>query len=687
MKRHSKSFYFALFGLICIITAIYPNITFSYQKSIPVSTLDVDTTIFTFLGEYDQHEYYISKFANNWISGRDICIENGGYLACITSEEENNFIATRADSIVPDTSVFYTDYLYIGMSDLEQEGTWEWVSGEEMIYTNWLAGEPGGGTLENFGMMWLANDNRFGKWNDLTPELCRFVIEVPIQPEEELIYLGEFNNSDYFISTHAYTWTEGRDICIENGGYLACITSAEENDFIASAADTVEPDTSVFYDDYLYIGMSDVEQEGTWVWESGEPMNYTNWEPGEPGGGTLENFGMMWLVNDDRFGKWNDLTPELCRFVLEIPREEELIYLGDYNNSEYYISRHAYTWAESRVLCIENGGYLACITSTGENNFIATAADTVEPDSSVFYINYLYIGMSDVEQEGIWVWESSEDMIYTNWEPGEPNGGTLENYGMMWLVNDDRFGQWNDLTPELCRFVLEIRNEPISITLTPANPPIIIPETGGSFDYNIEISNNTADPQTFDVWTEILFPNGGSLQLFDVPNVTLPATVSADRDKTQTVPPGTPAGTYTYAAYVGDYQNWIIEDMESFTFVKEGMDGIYGAIDPSEWISYGESFENEGSILLIPNECTLLSAYPNPFNPETTLAWTLPQSGEAALIVYDIQGREVVRLVDGYHPAGFHQIEFNASSLTSGVYFARLISEQGQSTQKLLLLK
>jgi hypothetical protein len=82
-----------------------------------------------------------------------------------------------------------------------------------------------------------------------------------------------------------------------------------------------------------------------------------------------------------------------------------------------------------------------------------------------------------------------------------------------------------------------------------------------------------------------------------------------------------------------------------------------------------------------------LSAFPNPFNPATTIAFTLPQAGFTTLRVYDILGREIAILSNGRLEAGEHNLTFNGSSLPSGLYFARLNSGAFTSTQKLLLLK
>ncbi|MCB1058783.1 MAG: T9SS type A sorting domain-containing protein [Calditrichaeota bacterium] len=88
----------------------------------------------------------------------------------------------------------------------------------------------------------------------------------------------------------------------------------------------------------------------------------------------------------------------------------------------------------------------------------------------------------------------------------------------------------------------------------------------------------------------------------------------------------------------------------------------------------------------VPISCSL-SAYPNPFNPETTLQFDLPLTGLATLKIYDVLGREIETLLNKNMTAGTHVVHYNAASLSSGVYFARLIAGSGSATHKLLLLK
>jgi Secretion system C-terminal sorting domain len=74
----------------------------------------------------------------------------------------------------------------------------------------------------------------------------------------------------------------------------------------------------------------------------------------------------------------------------------------------------------------------------------------------------------------------------------------------------------------------------------------------------------------------------------------------------------------------------------------------------------------------LPMQFSLFEAYPNPFNPSTTIRFGLPSAGNVSLIIYDVLGREITSLARGTLDAGYHTATWNASSVASGVYFARL---------------
>ena len=93
------------------------------------------------------------------------------------------------------------------------------------------------------------------------------------------------------------------------------------------------------------------------------------------------------------------------------------------------------------------------------------------------------------------------------------------------------------------------------------------------------------------------------------------------------------------------------------------------------------------SQVIVPETYSLNQAYPNPFNPTTTLSFAIPVDSEVLLKVYNLQGREVSTLISGYMDAGYHSIIWDANSYASGVYFVKMQAGDFFKTQKLMLIK
>jgi hypothetical protein len=100
----------------------------------------------------------------------------------------------------------------------------------------------------------------------------------------------------------------------------------------------------------------------------------------------------------------------------------------------------------------------------------------------------------------------------------------------------------------------------------------------------------------------------------------------------------------------------------------------------------------DGNILsadedIVATRFELKANYPNPFNPTTTIEYSIGMAGQTRLMVYDIMGREIAMLVNEYRPMGTHKIVWNASSMPSGIYFYRLETSSFTRTQKMVLMK
>ena len=88
-----------------------------------------------------------------------------------------------------------------------------------------------------------------------------------------------------------------------------------------------------------------------------------------------------------------------------------------------------------------------------------------------------------------------------------------------------------------------------------------------------------------------------------------------------------------------------------------------------------------------PQATELKASYPNPFNPSTTINYTLANEGVVNIAVYDAIGRQVTELVNGVQSSGVHSITWNAANQASGAYFLRMTSGSYTTSQKLMLVK
>jgi hypothetical protein len=88
-----------------------------------------------------------------------------------------------------------------------------------------------------------------------------------------------------------------------------------------------------------------------------------------------------------------------------------------------------------------------------------------------------------------------------------------------------------------------------------------------------------------------------------------------------------------------------------------------------------------------PEHYSLWQNYPNPFNPSTKIRFSVPQSSNVVIKVFDILGSEIETLVNEEKPAGNYEVEFDATRLPSGIYFYRLQAGNFVGTKKMVLMK
>ena len=121
--------------------------------------------------------------------------------------------------------------------------------------------------------------------------------------------------------------------------------------------------------------------------------------------------------------------------------------------------------------------------------------------------------------------------------------------------------------------------------------------------------------------------------------------------------------------------------------------GIYtinaGHKSPLRWDSASVNIvvTNLGKVISKPEEFELYNNYPNPFNPSTTIRYSIPEASFTTLKIYNALGKEVAGLVNDIKSAGTYEVEFNASYLPGGIYIYTIQAGSFKETKKMILLK
>ena len=198
------------------------------------------------------------------------CAADGAHLVVIEDNDENDFVG----------SLTTTNNEWIGFDDLDLDNdTFRWVNGSTSAYTHWQSDQPGGGGREDCTT--IQDDQ---EWHDSSCDVRNpFVCECDPgyrAPSPPLVCMTNpaYSNTVLlgrryrFVFTPTVNWQEAENACAVDGAHLAVINDAEENSQLDSPANN----------QFLWIGYTDQQTEGQWVWVTGNSHPYTKWKGGEP---------------------------------------------------------------------------------------------------------------------------------------------------------------------------------------------------------------------------------------------------------------------------------------------------------------------------------------------------------------------------------------------------------------------
>jgi hypothetical protein len=246
-----------------------------------------------------------------------------------------------------------------------------------------------------------------------------------------------------------------------------------------------------------------------------------------------------------------------------------------------------------------------------------------------------------------------------------------DDYGIVYLRLSDNRAFFN-------------RQKPNCLEISVGNRGSNIVEPRDFLRIDGSITNNGITPVQTDLWYGVMF-NDDFYRLGVYRNIPVDSNQTLSTYFWQQVPEHAPPGDYIFIAYAGKYSLGIVDAQDSFLFevIPDRAGGSADAWNLSEGtIEFHDSADDYG-----PCEYLLIGNFPNPFNARTCIAFVLPEAGRVTLRIYNLAGRVVATLVNGYMEAGRHITNWDASPYSSGIYFYKLTADNQSFTKRMVLLR
>ena len=302
----------------------------------------------------------------------------------------------------------------------------------------------------------------------------------------------------------------------------------------------------------------------------------------------------------------------------------------------------------------------------GSISYNITVSDvTTDPTGTISSIykyvpgtGYVLMNGQDIIQPGIGYWlnASQSGLVILSKTYGMQKSTSLSDID---LADLDKFTITDSLGNEQSLYVANIDMDSTLESFDRAMPPPM-PELGMDARFN------------YGEFIKVVSTDSGLVDLeIDIESIAYPVTLSWDLNPENGLEYSFPGDTIlNKMSKIRDNKSQI-----SFSKNSNGRIRLFGKIS--------DSFTPNQ----IPKEFALEQNYPNPFNPTTTIKYSLAKDEFVTLEVYDILGARVAQIVNQQQKAGNYTVEFNASKLSSGVYFYKINTRDFSNTRKMLLIK
>ncbi|XP_033107156.1 macrophage mannose receptor 1-like [Anneissia japonica] len=441
------------------------SLVLPYICSRPLAKLEKCSTEDGWISGNSRCYLYVDQ-TRSWDDAQDYCDGLDGYLVSINNDEEQLTINTIASSKTT---------IWIGLSDKDSDGEYEWISGDNYIASNnsWDVGQPDASAGKCVEV--LNKGSNTGPWSTAKCEDRKAFVCERGQLSCYPGWRSYGGNCYQFNTLQPETWINSKTICDAQGTLLVTIKSQEEQDFLITQFDYLQ-DINV---ENLWIGISDTEKDGERVWVDGTIDNgpYMNWPKRiypENTPNTMD-CGSMFVLSPN--GQWDygdcfNTYSYICKVSAgsTVKPYNPGNVIGScepgwdyYEGQCYKVDSFQRTFSDSKKACEDMDSVLTSILNPNEESFLS-----VRLNAEAFYI-----GLTDQQTEGTFLWIDGNPLSFTNWQKNEPNNADtgedcVEIYG-----GNVQKGAWNDIPCSYQRGMICKKTAGTVTPHPPTNPPSI----------------------------------------------------------------------------------------------------------------------------------------------------------------------------------------------------------------------
>ncbi|XP_035262568.1 C-type mannose receptor 2-like isoform X2 [Anguilla anguilla] len=439
--------------------------------------------------------YFVGEESMPYEEARKACMADEATLVTVTNRFEQAFVSSLVFGRVG-------DYFWTALNDQNNTGTFHWLSGDEVTFTNWNRDQPG---LDKGGCVALATGFATGLWEvkDCSTRaklICRSNLDASLSPEPPAplptpSLTGTCPRGWKSSSTlrHCYkvyhssqvgeklSWLQANLYCKKHGSHLLSITNFEEDQFVSQILHETFGESEDLEQHWLWIGLNrrNPMNKGSWKWSDGLGFSYHNF-----GHYNYEQDIGQCAVADLGTMQWSAMQCETeLDWICKIPKgteEKEPEVEEDssskewvtFQQADYKFFDHSSTWYQAQRICSWFQSSLASVHSPEEQSFLTQLTRKLSKVAGQQW----WVGLNTNENDGRFRWSDHSVLNYVSWAPGRPRPVSRDRKCVSMTATR---GEWSD---QKCHTDLPYVCKRVNVTATPPPTPASPVPPGGCPD-------------------------------------------------------------------------------------------------------------------------------------------------------------------------------------------------------------